>query len=314
MSVNATTQAATVRRRQPFGEQRGAMVTWPNEKGFVGGTNDPTGLEKVGARTDEQYYGKSGAANMDRPFDQAQWDRDAQAELDRQKRAKEAQQKAYCKAHWAARRHLAARYQELRGEYGRLPNGGRAADGYEATIEAKRIFPRYRAVEAILVDVERLDPDRLPGAGVVAEELLEAAEHAQSPFVEPPSAEVEAQAAADERRLFAGVVRDWTARAEIRVDPLPYRRVLPPEESADWRAKLVRRWGVRDFSWHPGWRVSGSTNTRTGSRTRRTRRPWRSAARSRPGSPRRGPRSRAGGGPAGPSTGSDQRIRPRGCV
>ncbi|WP_426510218.1 polymorphic toxin-type HINT domain-containing protein [Dactylosporangium sp. McL0621] len=143
VSILATTQAVTVRRQQPFGEQRGASVTWPNEKGFVGGTNDPTGLVQIGARyydaaigrfistdpvldntdpqqlqgyaysenspvthsdptgerTDEQYYGKSGAANMDRPFDQAQWDRDAQAELDRQKRAKEAQQKAYCKAH-----------------------------------------------------------------------------------------------------------------------------------------------------------------------------------------------------------------------
>ncbi|MEU7876541.1 polymorphic toxin-type HINT domain-containing protein, partial [Dactylosporangium sp. NPDC049140] len=143
VSVNATTQAATVRRQQPFGEQRGASVTWPNEKGFVGGTNDPTGLEKVGARyydavigrfisadpvvdssdpqqlqgyayaenspvthsdptgerTDEQYYGKSGAATMERYVDPAEMERLKQQELDRQKRAKEAQQKAYCKAH-----------------------------------------------------------------------------------------------------------------------------------------------------------------------------------------------------------------------
>ncbi|WP_433089088.1 polymorphic toxin-type HINT domain-containing protein [Dactylosporangium sp. CA-052675] len=143
VSVVATTQAVTVRRQQPFGEQRGASVTWPNEKGFVGGTNDPTGLEQIGARyydatigrfisldpvvdnkdlqqlqgyayaenspithsdstgerTDEQYYGKTGAANMERYVDPAEMDRLRQQELDRQKRAKEAQQKAWCKAH-----------------------------------------------------------------------------------------------------------------------------------------------------------------------------------------------------------------------
>jgi RHS repeat-associated protein len=142
-SIVASTQAATVRRQQPFGETRGASVTWPNEKGFVGGTNDPTGLEKVGARyydakigrfisadpvvdntdpqqlqgyayaenspvthsdptgerTDEQYYGKSGAATMERYVDPAEMERLNQQELDRQKRAKEAQQKAWCKAH-----------------------------------------------------------------------------------------------------------------------------------------------------------------------------------------------------------------------
>ncbi|MEU7870755.1 RHS repeat-associated core domain-containing protein, partial [Dactylosporangium sp. NPDC049140] len=144
ISVAASTQAVTVRRQQPFGESRGAAVTWPNEKGFVGGTNDSTtGLVSIGARyydaalgrflsadpvvdpedpqqlqsyayaenspvthsdptgerTDEQYYGKSGAATMERYVDPAEMDRLRQQELDRQKRAKEAQQKAYCKAH-----------------------------------------------------------------------------------------------------------------------------------------------------------------------------------------------------------------------
>ncbi|MEU7876542.1 hypothetical protein [Dactylosporangium sp. NPDC049140] len=153
--------------------------------------------------------------------------------------------------HWAARRYLTARYQELRTEHGRLPNGGREADGYHATTEAKRIFPRYRVVEAMLMEVERLDPDRLPGADVVADALLTAAELAESPFVEPPYDEVEARAAADERRLFADMVRDWAERPDLRADPLPYRRVLTPEESSGWRASLSRRWGVRDFSWHP---------------------------------------------------------------
>nr|BFE57982.1 RHS repeat-associated core domain-containing protein [Dactylosporangium thailandense] len=143
VSIDATTQALTRRRQMPFGEMRGAAVTWPNERGFVGGTNDPTGLVQLGSRyydpilgrfispdpvvdvgdpqqlqgyayaenspvshsdptgqrTDEQYYGKAGAAKMEKVVDEAQYNRDVQAELDGQKRAKEAQQKAYCKSH-----------------------------------------------------------------------------------------------------------------------------------------------------------------------------------------------------------------------
>ncbi|GAA0723047.1 RHS repeat-associated core domain-containing protein [Dactylosporangium roseum] len=138
VSIVATTQAATVRRQQPFGENRGNSVAWPNEKGFVGGTNDPTGLVQVGARyydpaigrfisadpvvdhsdpqqlqgyayaenspishsdatglrTDEQYYGKSGAATMNAYMDPQEkkrlWDQEA-------KRVKEQQHRAWCK-------------------------------------------------------------------------------------------------------------------------------------------------------------------------------------------------------------------------
>ncbi|MEV0566863.1 RHS repeat-associated core domain-containing protein [Dactylosporangium sp. NPDC050588] len=142
VSVVASTQAVTVRRQQPFGETRGGGVAWPNEKGFVGGTNDPTGLVQVGARaydpaigrfisadpivdhndpqqlqgyaysenspvshsdatglrTDEQYYGKSGAETMNAPLmDPAEMAKLRQQELDRQKRIKEQQHRAWCK-------------------------------------------------------------------------------------------------------------------------------------------------------------------------------------------------------------------------
>ncbi|MBB5867528.1 RHS repeat-associated protein [Allocatelliglobosispora scoriae] len=140
-SVTAVAQTVTVRRQMPFGEARGTPGPWVNEKGFVGGTNDPTGLVQVGARsydapigrfispdpvvdhndpqqlqgyayaenspvthsdptglrTDEQYYGKSGAETMNKYVDPAEMDRLRQQELDRQKRAKEQQQRAWCK-------------------------------------------------------------------------------------------------------------------------------------------------------------------------------------------------------------------------
>ncbi|GAA1287809.1 hypothetical protein Psi02_70250 [Planotetraspora silvatica] len=51
ISVAATaTQPVTRRRQKPFGESRGTPVTWPGERGFVGGVNDPTGLVHLGAR------------------------------------------------------------------------------------------------------------------------------------------------------------------------------------------------------------------------------------------------------------------------
>jgi RHS repeat-associated protein len=49
-SVAAATQAITIRRQKPFGEPRGPAPAWPNDKGFVGGTNDNTGLTHLGAR------------------------------------------------------------------------------------------------------------------------------------------------------------------------------------------------------------------------------------------------------------------------
>ncbi|MEV4562246.1 RHS repeat-associated core domain-containing protein [Nonomuraea sp. NPDC049419] len=50
LAVDAATQQTTVRRFTPFGGERGDAASWPGEKGFVGGTKDPTGLTHLGAR------------------------------------------------------------------------------------------------------------------------------------------------------------------------------------------------------------------------------------------------------------------------
>jgi hypothetical protein len=152
---------------------------------------------------------------------------------------------------WTARRYLKARDDELRSRYGRLPAGGREADGYYYTGEAKRIFPRYNVVAAILIEVERLDQDQLPDVDTVTETLLAAAEGAQSPFTKPPHDVIEARAMAEERRLFASNVQRWKGQPDLHPDPMPYRRVLAPDESRLRRAELHRRWGVENGCWHP---------------------------------------------------------------
>ncbi|WP_327009848.1 hypothetical protein OHA72_23030 [Dactylosporangium sp. NBC_01737] len=58
LAVDAATQAVTRRRTDPFGNPRGTDPTWPNTKGFVGGTRDTTTLTHLGAREYEPTTGR----------------------------------------------------------------------------------------------------------------------------------------------------------------------------------------------------------------------------------------------------------------
>ncbi|WP_225854955.1 polymorphic toxin-type HINT domain-containing protein [Micromonospora noduli] len=58
IAINAGTQSVTTRRQTPYGTPRGASPTWPNNKGFVGGDNDPTNLVNIGARQYDQVLGR----------------------------------------------------------------------------------------------------------------------------------------------------------------------------------------------------------------------------------------------------------------
>jgi len=153
--------------------------------------------------------------------------------------------------HVAVRRYLIERYDELAYRYVELPNQGRTVDGYDYSPEAWRIFPRYNVVAAILEQVERLDPDRLPELQGLVEALAAAADTAQSPFTQPASNETEAKAMAEERRLFQSTLQGWVTLGGLRVKPLAYRRVLTSAESAERQKQLQQRWGLVGRSWHP---------------------------------------------------------------
>ncbi|MEV4511152.1 RHS repeat-associated core domain-containing protein [Dactylosporangium sp. NPDC049525] len=58
LAVDAVSQTVTRRKTDPFGNPRGADPTWPNTKGFVGGTRDNTGLTHLGAREYEPTTGR----------------------------------------------------------------------------------------------------------------------------------------------------------------------------------------------------------------------------------------------------------------
>ncbi|GIJ27680.1 hypothetical protein Vqi01_28420 [Micromonospora qiuiae] len=61
VSINATTLAVAKRRTLPYGDTRGSESgTWPSlmDKGFVGGTKDPSGLIHIGAREYDSFIGR----------------------------------------------------------------------------------------------------------------------------------------------------------------------------------------------------------------------------------------------------------------
>ncbi|MBT2441830.1 hypothetical protein J7E93_17275 [Streptomyces sp. ISL-36] len=59
LQIDAATQTLIRRHTQPFGEDRGAQPTsWSGEKGFIGGTKDPTGLTHLGAREYDTVTGR----------------------------------------------------------------------------------------------------------------------------------------------------------------------------------------------------------------------------------------------------------------
>ncbi|MFC7242999.1 nucleic acid/nucleotide deaminase domain-containing protein [Catellatospora aurea] len=58
-TINAVTGAITWRRTTPYGGTRGTPPSaWPDTKGFVGGTEDPTGLVHLGAREYDPSTGR----------------------------------------------------------------------------------------------------------------------------------------------------------------------------------------------------------------------------------------------------------------
>ncbi|MGW3957752.1 polymorphic toxin-type HINT domain-containing protein [Streptomyces sp. NPDC004752] len=60
LQIDAAAQALTRRPTKPFGEDRGAAkpATWRGERGFVGGTEDPTGLTHLGSREYDTTTGR----------------------------------------------------------------------------------------------------------------------------------------------------------------------------------------------------------------------------------------------------------------
>lgn len=156
---------------------------------------------------------------------------------------------ASVRLHTAARSYLRDRWQEWADAYSRVLGDGRAEDGYHYTDEAKNIFPRYQVLDAILVDVERLDPDDLPAVDELIDRLVRAGRHADSPFTTGDRDEIQRQAMNEERERFVAWVQSAATDPPDAVPPLPYRRVLDTAETNKWWAAVQSAWTIE----HGGW-------------------------------------------------------------
>lgn len=115
---------------------------------------------------------------------------------------------------------------------------------------------RSNVLQAILVEVERLTYADFRSRGHAAARLLEAGQFAQNQFTAQKSWQQAPYLPAmqAERDLFADSLRQFVAQKDWkhwRVEPLPYRRTLLPEESQRLMATLRARWGITGTWWVP---------------------------------------------------------------
>lgn len=148
----------------------------------------------------------------------------------------------------AARRYCIERYGYWCERYSEV---ARQRDGYNYTPEALATFPRYNILNAIRLEVERIDPAQLGDAESTKALLVLAGETAEDDFTQRPIGEIDERAMTEERQAFCAYMLGLTPGDLDFVESLPYRRVLAAEESKSVWSRLRRRWQIKDGYWYP---------------------------------------------------------------
>lgn len=153
--------------------------------------------------------------------------------------------------HVAARRYCTDRFGLWAREYERLAARGGDRRGPDYTPEAYRTFPRYQIAEAIRTDLERLTGADIASLDDARELFALAGLTAASVFTSYDEPEAQAAALA-EREEFVRFVREVPTAILSAVEPLPYTRVLSPDEAGQVWASVERAWGLRRrVYWYP---------------------------------------------------------------
>lgn len=153
--------------------------------------------------------------------------------------------------HTAARRYCDRQYRHWADLYDELDRTGRDRDGAEYTPEALGLFPRYNVLNAIRVEIERLEPNDLGEFDATLDILLAAVGTAEDDFTRKPIGEIDAAAMMEERESLSTYLRGLDAAQLRHIEPLPYRRVLDASEAKATWAKLSDRWSIEPGSWFP---------------------------------------------------------------
>lgn len=129
--------------------------------------------------------------------------------------------------------------------------GDRAADGYNYTPEALGVFPRYNVLNAIRIEIERIDPNEFDELKEARELIILAGIVANDDFTRKPMGRTDANAMANERESFCDFVRGISDSELQSIEPLPYQRVLSKSESDVLWTRLRNRWKIPTGYWFP---------------------------------------------------------------
>ncbi len=155
--------------------------------------------------------------------------------------------------HTAARRYCNERYTHWTTQYAEICRAGRdrATDGYHYTSEALGVFPRYNVLNAIRVEIERINPNELADPNDTRDLILIAGREANDDFTRKPIGQTDAEATADERECFCDFICGLSDSVLQSTEPLPYQRVLSQPESESLWSRLRDRWEITDGYWFP---------------------------------------------------------------
>jgi len=155
--------------------------------------------------------------------------------------------------HSAARRYCNEQFKYWAKQYSAICRAGRdrAADSYHYTSEALGVFPRYNILNAIRVEVERMDPNELTELNDTRELIILAGSAADDDFTRKPIGQIDADAIANERESFCSFIRGLSESELQSVQLLPYQRVLSKSESESVWSRLRDRWQITDGYWYP---------------------------------------------------------------
>ncbi len=155
--------------------------------------------------------------------------------------------------HTAARRYCNEQYNHWAAQYSEISRAGRdrTADGYHYTPEALDVFPRYNVLNAIRVEIERIDSKELTDRNKTRDLIILAGTDADDDFTRKPIGEIDANAMANERKSFCAFICGLLDAELQSVQPLPFQRVLSESESESLWSRLRERWQITNDYWFP---------------------------------------------------------------
>ena len=160
--------------------------------------------------------------------------------------------------HTAARRHCQERHAYWAEAYRHLDARGEARTPvvglkWEYSQEAYATFPRYLVWEAILNEIERLEPRSVPNADALRLALTSAGLHAETAFTTNAGLPSVARSAmTEEREEFRDFIKSLPEAELDAVELLPLRRVFGMEDLSRVWAHIAEKWDAKPgHGWWP---------------------------------------------------------------